>query len=211
MRNSSEIARYIAFLLDKKDMKPIDLAKKIGVDRSTISRYLSGARKIHMDDVPKIADGLGVSPVELLLKDEDLSEAANVFPVAVDMVDIPIIGTIACGDPITAEENLIGYKQEPSDSLPTGNVFYLVAKGDSMEPTIPDNSYVLIREQSEVEYGQVAAVLINGETEATLKRVKKQGDTMLLIPDNSKHEPIIVNADNPARVIGKAIRYTQDL
>lgn len=80
-----------------------------------------------------------------------------------------------------------------------------------MEPTIPDGSHVLIREQSEVEYGEIAAVLVNGDTEVTLKKYTRQGDTVLLMPINSAHEPIIITEDNPARIIGKAIRYTQDL
>lgn len=80
-----------------------------------------------------------------------------------------------------------------------------------MEPTIPDGSFVLIREQPEVEYGEIAAVLVNGNEEATLKRIRKQGDTVILMPDNPSHEPFIVTEDNPAKIIGKAIRFTQDL
>ncbi|OXS74168.1 hypothetical protein B1B04_10585 [Lysinibacillus sp. KCTC 33748] len=72
---------------------------------------------------------------------------------------------------------------------------------------IPNGSKVLIREQSEVEYGEIAAVLVNGDTEATLKRVKKQGNTILLMPDNPKHEPYIVDKNNPAKIIGKAISF----
>ncbi len=79
------------------------------------------------------------------------------------------MGKIACGDPITADENLTGYRYESPDNLPSGNLFYLQAKGDSMEPTIPNGSYVLIREQPEVENGEIAAVLVNGDTEALLK------------------------------------------
>lgn len=80
-----------------------------------------------------------------------------------------------------------------------------------MEPTIPNGSLVLIRQQLEVEYGQIAAVLLTDSDEATLKRVHKRGNTLLLVPDNPLHEPIIVDEDNPARIIGLAIRYTQDL
>jgi len=98
------------------------------------------------------------------------------------------LGKIACGDPITADENLTGYRYESPDNLPSGNLFYLQAKGDSMEPTIPNGSYVLIREQPEVENGEIAAVLVNGDTEATLKRVKRQAETVFLMPDNPRHE-----------------------
>ncbi|MDT3394570.1 MAG: S24 family peptidase, partial [Bacillota bacterium] len=126
-------------------------------------------------------------------------------------ISIPILGEIACGNPITAVENISGYVEEPSDNLPSGTLFYLKAKGHSMEPTIPDNSNVLIREQPNVEDGEIAAVLVNGDTEATLKRVKHQGNLVILMPDNQAYNPFIVTPDNPARVLGKAIRYTTDL
>ena len=80
-----------------------------------------------------------------------------------------------------------------------------------MEPTIPNGSYVLIRHQLSVEDGEIAAVLVNGDEEATLKRVKRQGDMIMLIPDNSKYPPFIVNKDNPARIIGKAVKISIDL
>lgn len=126
-------------------------------------------------------------------------------------IPIPILGTIACGNPIYAKENFSGYRYESPDNLPSGSLYYLEAKGDSMEPTIPNGSYVLIREQPEVEYGEIAAVLVNGDTEATLKRIKKQGEFTMLVPDNRSYNPIIVDEKNPVRIIGKAIRYTRDL
>ena len=70
-----------------------------------------------------------------------------------------------------------------------------------MTPTIPDGALVLIREQPEVESGAIAAVLVNGETEATLKRIKRQGNMMILMPDNPEYEPIVVDKYNPARIL----------
>jgi repressor LexA len=99
----------------------------------------------------------------------------------------------------------------PRDQVPTGKLFYLRAKGDSMVPTIPDGALVLVREQPEVESGAIAAVLVNGDTEATLKRVKRQGSLVILMPDNPEYEPIIVTTDNPARIIGRAVQVTQML
>ncbi|WP_424237117.1 LexA family protein [Bhargavaea ginsengi] len=124
---------------------------------------------------------------------------------------IPVIGEISCGDPITAVENIEGYIAEPASRLPSGILFYLRAKGDSMAPTIENGALVLIREQDDVENGEVAAVLVNGGTEATLKRVKKDNGTLLLIPDNRNYPPIIATNENPVRVIGKAIRVTREL
>ena len=75
---------------------------------------------------------------------------------------------------------------------------------------IPNGSKVLVRQQEDVENGEIAAVLINADTEATLKRVKKQGNTIILVPDNPLHNIIIVDESNPARIIGKAVRTIRD-
>ncbi|QCR34511.1 XRE family transcriptional regulator [Lysinibacillus sp. SGAir0095] len=146
-----------------------------------------------------------VEELVTLLETEEEANSLNNF------VKIPVLGTIACGDPILAEENIESYRFEYPDNLPNGNLFFLKTKGDSMEPTIPDNCHVLIKVQEEVENGQIAAVRFVGENEVTLKRVKKQGNIILLIPDNPKYEAIIVTEDNPVSIIGKAVRYTVDL
>lgn len=187
-----------------------ELGEKIGVKHNTISGYESGTNEADQDVLFKIANILDVS-INDLFPSIDNTIPNNLIEISPATVKIPVMGTIACGDPIFAEENFKGYRYESPDFLPSGNVVFLEAKGDSMEPTIPNGSYVLIREQPEVEYGEIAAVLVNGDTEMTLKRVKKQGDTVILMPDNPAHEPYIVTADNPARIVGKAVRYTQDL
>nr|WP_245402388.1 LexA family transcriptional regulator [Psychrobacillus psychrodurans] len=205
-----EMGSYIESVLNRIGMKPIELANRIGVDRSTVTRYLKGTRKISMEDVPKIANAIGINPMELLM-DENDKKPTNVIDISQRTVKIPVLGEIACGDPILAEENYEDYRDELAESLPAGELVYLKAKGDSMSPTIPSGSFVLVRAQSDVENGEIAAVLVNGNTEATLKRVKKQGDVIILMPDNSAHQPYIVDKNNPAKIIGKAIRFTQDL
>lgn len=80
-----------------------------------------------------------------------------------------------------------------------------------MDPTIPDGSYVLVREQEDVENGEIAAVLVNGDEEATLKKVRKLGDSILLEAINDEYEPYLVNEEKPARIISKAIKVEVDL
>lgn len=193
----------------KKGLTLIEVAEKLGKTEATIQRYESGnIKNLKNDIIEQLANILNVTPSFLMGWDE---VATNVIEVSPAIVEIPVLGPIACGDPILIEENYKSFRYESPDNLPSGKLFYLEAKGNSMEPTIPNGSYVLIREQPAVEYGEIAAVLVNGDTEATLKRVKHQGDTVILMPDNPDHKPYIITKDNPARVIGKAIRYTQDL
>ena len=102
------------------------------------------------------------------------------------MDQVPLIGQIACGDPITAEEN-----QEGIVSVPTAwhATFTLICKGDSMSPRIKSGDLVAIRKQGSAENGQIAAVRIDGE--ATLKHVYKYSDYIELRPENPAFESII--------------------
>ena len=210
MRNSIEVANYIEGQLNRIGMKPTELANRIGVDRSTVTRYLKGTRKISMEDIPKIATAIGVSPIELLIEESD-KVPTNIIEVSQRMVRIPVLGPIACGDPILIEENYEDYRTVLEENLPSGDLVYLQAKGDSMHPTIPDGSMVLIRIQAEVENGEIAAVTFSLNAHATLKRVKKQDGLIILMPDNPLHDPIVITSDNPVRIIGKAMRSEQEL
>lgn len=206
MDNSDKLKRVFSKnlkrQLEKKGLNQTDMARELNIPETTVSNWMKASTYPRHDKIQLMADYFNI-------RRSDLTEEqpTNLIEVQPNFVKIPILGVIACGEPIIAQQNVEGYMYEFSELLPTGNIFALVAKGDSMEPTIPNGSKVLIREQSEVEYGEIAAVLVNGDTEATLKRVKKQGDMILLMPDNPKHEPYIVDENNPAKIIGKAISF----
>ena len=204
MRTNDEIMNILDDLKSKQNLSISEIARRTGMAKSAVSRYFNRTREFPINRVNDFAKAFHIEPDYLLNIDNSQSPKHKT-------VMIPILGEIACGDPITAEENIEGYLEEPEDSLPSGTVFYLVAKGHSMEPTIPNGSNVLIREQPEVEDDEIAAVLVNSDTEATLKRVKHQGNMIMLMPDNKDYSPIIITSDNPVRILGKAIRYTTNL
>lgn len=191
--------------MDSKNKKQADVIKDLKVSESTFRSWYNGEKYPRIDSQQLLADYFNV-PRSRLTEDQ-----SYLMERVATLTKIPILGTITCGDPILAEENFEGIREEVSDYLPTGNLFYLKTKGDSMAPTIPADSYVLIREQSDVENGEIAAVLVNGDEEATLKRVMKDNKSILLLPDNKEYNPIIVNAENPATIIGKAVKYSVDL
>ncbi|HHW38279.1 MAG TPA: helix-turn-helix domain-containing protein [Bacillales bacterium] len=206
------ISDNITRLRTARGWTQLKLSEKSGISKSTLSDYINCRTLISPGNVEKLSEAFGVPKSEIDPSFKQTEEKpTNLIPIAPMTVPVPILGTIACEDPLLDEQNFKGYRYESPDTLPSGNVFYLETKGDSMEPTIPDGSHVLIREQPEVEYGQIAAVLVNGDIEATLKRVRKQGDYIMLMPDNPIHSPIIVDENNPARIIGKAVRVTRDL
>ena len=206
MRSNDGIMNILIEARKRKGISINELASLTGVAKSSISRYENRSRQFPLDQIDTFSKALGLDPREVLGFNDD----SNISLVK-SIIRIPIIGEIACGDPITAQENISGYVEESTENLPSGELFYLKAKGSSMEPTVPNGSNVLIREQPEVEDGEIAAVLVNGDTEATLKRVKHQGNIIILIPDNQEYNPYIITADNPAKILGKAIRFTTDL
>ena len=205
-----DLSNNIRYYRKLNKLTQADLANKLDVAPTAISAWEVGRNKPLMDKIEQMSTLFNVKKSDLL--GDEIDTPTNLVPISrASIVSIPILGTIKCGQPILAEDNITGYREELSDRLPSGNLFYLKSQGDSMVPTIPEGSLVLIREQPTVEYGEVAAVLVNGDTEATLKRVKKQGDIVMLIADNPDYPPYIITDDNPARIIGKAVQVSVDL
>lgn len=128
----------------------------------------------------------------------------NIIPLP-KMKKVPLLGTIACGEPILAEENIEDYINMPEK---TKGTFALRCKGDSMiNARIFDGDIVFIREQPDVESGEIAAVLIDNE--ATLKRVYKYENRIELRPENPTHKVYNYEGEeiNKIRIIGKAVGF----
>lgn len=180
------------------------IAEKMGVAEATVQRWESGSiRTLRQEKVSRLANILQVTPAALMGWEETLpSNVVHLHP----MEKVPLIGQIACGTPILAEENITDYVDVP------GHIhadYALTCRGDSMiNAGIRDGDVVYIRQQEEVENGQIAAVLIDDE--ATLKRFYKRGDTLQLIPENPAFAPLVFVAEemNMVRVLGLAVAYT---
>lgn len=209
------IASQIKKLRSSRGWTQSQLADKLSVSKQTISNWETGIKVPRMGSLQKLATIFNVKIGEITNASIESNEATEKEPVniiysdSLERITLPIIGEIACGNPITAEENIEGYTEEVFEKpIPKGTLFALRCKGHSMEPTIHDGALVTIREQPTVEDDEIAAVLVNGDTEATLKRVKHQGNLVVLMPDNKEYDPIILSKDNPGRIIGKAIHVS---
>lgn len=122
------------------------------------------------------------------------------------MYKVPLIGTIACGAPILAEEHIEDYVDTPEHVRAD---FALTCKGDSMiNARIFDGDTVYIRQQETVDSGEIAAVLIDGE--ATLKRFRLYDDHIVLEPENPHYRPLSFWGEemNTIRILGKAVAFT---
>ena len=217
MRSSSEVVDYLDNLRKKQQVSISELARRVSMSKSTVSLYFKKEREFPVNRLDDFAMALHTTPEDVLgvIDNSNVKNPSNViYPLSdsLQRVKIPIIGEIACGDPITAEENIEGYTEETFEKpIPSGTLFALRCKGRSMEPTIHDGSLVTIREQPTVEDGEIAAVLVDGDNEATLKRVKHQGDLIMLMPDNKEYDPIILDKNNPGRIVGKAVHVSWNI
>ena len=188
-----------------------DIAVAIGVAISTIQRYEAVTiQKIKLPVVEAIARILQVNADWLIGKTDKQriishSLPDNIIPMP-KMKKVPILGTIACGQPILAYEEYDEYASIPEHIHAD---FALRCKGDSMiNARIFDGDIVYIRQQPDVENGQIAAVLIDDE--ATLKRVKKFPDHIVLEPENPMYKPLVYWEEemNTIRILGLAVAFT---
>lgn len=208
MRSNDEIIDLLEELRDERNLSISELARRTGMAKSAVSRYFNRTREFPLNRVNEFARALNVKPEYIL--GLDFPKPSNMVKME-KIINVPVIGVIAAGTPILAEQNIEEYIPVLASMVPSGDLMCLSVDGDSMAPGIPNQSNVIIRLQQDVEEGEIAAVLLNGDTEATLKRVKRQNGMMMLISDNQNYQPIIVTKDFPARIIGKAVKVMYDL
>lgn len=185
------MANFGSILKDLRTSRGItqgELATMLEVSRSTVGMYETGGREPDFETMEAIADIFNVDMDYLMGRSQverkhpispPRKEIPPGFQPLPEMAQVPLIGSIACGTPITAEQNIKSYIGVPATWRAD---FALECHGDSMAPTICDGDVVCIRSQPEVEQGQIAAVRI-GE-EATLKHCYYQNGVVQLIADN---------------------------
>lgn len=189
-------------------IKPIAEATGVRFEKNDLSQYVSGKVEPSQPKLTVLSKALGVSETWLMGYD-DLDAIINRHP---DLHpfrkirSVPILGTIACGTPIWAEENFEGYVG--IDPMHMDGEFALICKGDSMvDAEIHDGDLVLMKKVPDVEDGEIAAVLIDNE--ATLKRVYKKENLLVLQPCNRNYSPIVYSydeaEDNGIQIIGECV------
>ncbi len=184
------------------------VADRLGCSPTTVYRYEKGdIEKMPLDILKPLSTILCTSPAYLMGWDEDAPSTPGILPLPANR-SYPLLGNIACGTPILAEQNITEYIQFPGD---INADFCLRCQGDSMiEARIHDGDIVFIRQQPEVANGEIAAVQIGSDT-ATLKRVyrSEDGTTLTLMAVNPAYPPMVYAAEQLAsvRILGKAIHF----
>lgn len=190
-------------VMDEYEMTQADLARLTGLSRAMISHYVTGGKYPKIDRIEMMAAKLGVSADWLRGLDVPMHQAKAVPE---DAPRIPILGTVAAGQPIFAEQNCIGevYAGCPADD----EMFALVIRGDSMSPRIQDGDIAIVRKQDTAETGDVVIALVNGD-EATCKRLQKYPGGIALVPNNPNYHPMYFSGAEieslPVRIIGKVV------
>ena len=186
-----------------------ELAARMGYrSKSSITKLEKGINDLPRAKLEELAAALDTTPAWLMGL-VDLPFPPPGFEPLPEMVRVPLVGSIACGTPITAEQNIECYIGVPAAWHAD---FALTCHGYSMAPTICDGDIVCIRRQPEVEQGEIAAVRI-GE-EATLKHFHRQGETVMLLADNTAVCPPMVFAGpqlEEIQIEGRAVGFCRGL
>ena len=200
-------------LRERKGINMMQAARLLNMPYTTYVNYEKGLREPTSEVLIQLANFydtsvdyiVGRSAWDAIAERPDLPLPGNIIPVP-EMRKIPLIGSIACGAPILADEHIEEYIDIPRHIHAD---FALTCKGDSMiNARIFDGDVVYIRQQSTVENGEIAAVLIDGD--ATLKRVKLHPDRIILEPENPMYDPLVYRNEemNTVRILGKAVAFT---
>lgn len=225
MNDNKRIGARIKKRREELGLTQEDLGNQLSMNKSTIQRYETGkVEKIKIPIIHALAKALNVDPNWIALKTDEMGMFKsgrewykrdignysidelpdNIIPLP-KTKKIPLLGTIACGEPILAAENIEALINADEN---LNADFALRCKGDSMiNARIFDGDIVYIREQPDVEDGEIAAVLI-GE-EATLKRVYKYPSKVVLRPENPLYDDMIYSKEemNEVRILGKAVAF----
>lgn len=215
----SKFSERFKLLRKERGLSQAALATELGFTKSSVNMYERGDREPGLESLETIADFFNVD-MDYLLGKSDVQNRFLYTPASdaesVALPDnilsmpatytVPLLGTIACGEPILAAENIEDNIEVPEHIHAD---FALRCKGDSMiNARIHDGDIVYIRQQPAVNNGEIAAVLIGDE--ATLKRVYVYEDHVVLQPENPAYEPLVYFKDamQAVRILGKAVGFT---
>lgn len=209
MANDKMIGLRIREARKRAGLRQDELGAQIGIGKSSISEWESGKRSPDIDKIEDIAKVLKVSAAYLMgWEEKNLTSSPPTIKRISDMEPqrIRLIGEVAAGEPILAEED---YEVYIDVDAPVKADYALTVRGDSMEPTYLDGDVIYIRERPDVDDGQIAVVLIDDS--ATLKYVYHQKDGVLLVSENPKYPPMhrTFGECDCIKILGIVVGYTR--
>ena len=188
----SELINNSSYTLDT-------IEENVGKTNATISRYASGEiTGVKRSTIVKLANFFNVSPAWLAGFTDQKYENYN------NKQAFPLLGTVKAGYDYLASENIIGYVTIDKKLSDPENYFALKIVGDSMQPVMYEDDIIIVHRQSDVESGQIAIVLVDGE-EGTVKKVIKYDNYIELVAFNSYYPPRKLSKNDNFKIIGKVV------
>lgn len=177
-----------------------DVGKAVGVGKSTVKKWETGfIENMKRDKIAKLAIVLNVSPLEIMGIEQETNKKG---------ISVPVLGKVVAGIPIEAVEEILDYEEITQEMASQGDYFGLQVKGNSMEPKFSEGDVVIVRKQSDVDTGDIAIVLVNGN-EATIKKIRKREDGIELVPSNHDYDIAFYSnkqiEELPIVIIGKVV------
>lgn len=203
MNTNSEVVELVKKLTAEQNMSMSELARRVGIAKSAISRYFNGTRELPLNKIGDFASVLHTTP-DYLLGMEDKQPPQG--------LQIPVLGTVAAGIPISAVEDILDYEEIPQSWENQGEFFALKIKGDSMEPRMESGDVVIVKQQSDANSGDTVIVLVNGD-DATCKKLQKTDNGIMLVSTNPKYPPMFYSNEEivtkPVVILGKVVELRQ--
>ena len=204
------IAENIRFLRKNKNWTQDYVAEQLGYKSfTTIQKWESGVAEPPIKKLQELATLFGVDMNSLA--NTDLTSPTSAFSnFSIKAVRIPVLGYVRAGIPLDAVEEILDYEEITPEMAASGDYFCLQVKGDSMEPKFSEGDVVVVKQQSDVESGDIAIVLVDGQ-DATIKKLVKYNDShsIALVASNPLYPPMIFTekeiAETPVTVIGKVV------
>ena len=199
--NKQIMAQNIKYYMQERNVRATDICNTLKFPMPTFSDWINARTYPRIDKIELMANYFGISKADLVEEHSTKKESSTAYT-------INVLGRVAAGIPINAVEEIIDTEEITEDMAKTGEFFGLRISGHSMEPRICDGDTVIVRQQSDVEDGDIAIVLVNG-SDGTCKRIKRYQDSLALLPLNPTYEPMIYTkeqvADLPVKIIGKVV------
>lgn len=196
--NKETMAKNIRYYMNLYQRSRQDMCDALGVKYTTFTDWVNAKAYPRIDKIEMMANYFHITKADLV---EEPTEKKTKFMV-------PVLGYVRAGIPMDAVEYIIDYEEISEDMARQGEFFALQIKGDSMEPRITEGDVVIVRKQPDIESGEIAIVLVNGD-EATVKKVQKFDGGINLIPSNPAYDVrTFTNAQIeslPVQILGKVV------
>lgn len=209
-----DLKKRIVDLMEIRGLTQSELSQRTGITQSSLSDYIKGKYRPKQDKIDLISKALGVSPAYLMGWDEKHNKNGQLSDEVKKIekgVRIPVLGKVAAGIPIEAIENYDAdeWEEIPAEMASKADYFALKIQGESMEPKFSDGDIVIVKKQENIESGAIGVVIVNG-SDATVKRVIKQENGILLVATNQNVYPPkfyddVAIQQLPVRILGKVV------